>query len=222
MAIFMQSQGYRAGARLFRPPDLSRMAHPGGADLTLHRDSLTGMDIRDFHPERPPVVLLGGLNVARAAGLAGIPVIVASDDPDCPALRSRYCSGRVILKDPAEDLLRLGERLSSHLGRPVPLFYGNDDTLDLLLANRGRLGAYYRFVINDADVAGALLDKARFDPFMRARGLPSPRVLEWRELGGFDRPVIAKPKVKLGFESSALHAFLSGKARMFKSGSAAL
>jgi hypothetical protein len=40
-----------------------------------------------------PVILLGGLNVVRALGLAGIPVIVASQDRRAPSTASRYCKG---------------------------------------------------------------------------------------------------------------------------------
>ena len=39
-------------------------------------------DTRKFSPERPPVVLLGGLNVLRALGRAGIPAIVAASCAD--------------------------------------------------------------------------------------------------------------------------------------------
>jgi predicted ATP-grasp superfamily ATP-dependent carboligase len=181
------------------------------------------MDIRRFRPDRPPVVLLGGLNVARAAGVAGIPVIVASSNADNPAFHSRYCAGRLVLgASPAEELARFGERLSSHLGKPLPLFYGNDDVLELVLDNRGRLGSYYRFVLNDAEVAAAMFDKERFDSFMSARGLPVPRRLAWDDLAGFAHAVAVKPKVKVNFEASGMSAFLGSKARIFESGRAVL
>jgi hypothetical protein len=44
-----------------------------------------------------PVILLGGLNVVRALGLAGIPVIVASQDRRAPSMASRFCSGTLQL-----------------------------------------------------------------------------------------------------------------------------
>jgi hypothetical protein len=37
-----------------------------------------GFDLRRFHPQRPPALLLGGVNLVRALGLGGIPAIVAS------------------------------------------------------------------------------------------------------------------------------------------------
>ena len=42
------------------------------------------------HQARLPAVLLGGLNVCRALGLAGIPVIVGAPAHEA-AFASRYC-----------------------------------------------------------------------------------------------------------------------------------
>jgi len=43
---------------------------------------------------RPPAMLLGGLNLVRALGMAGVPVIVASPDTASPAMASRrHCVG---------------------------------------------------------------------------------------------------------------------------------
>jgi predicted ATP-grasp superfamily ATP-dependent carboligase len=188
------------------------------------------MDLRRYRPERPPVVVLGGLNVTRACGLAGLPVIVAAAEAASPAFASRYCTAAVLLpplapsQAVAEKLVRLGERLSAALGRAVPLFYGNDDYLNLILQNRGRLSQHFRFVVNDPEVAAALIDKERFDAFTRARGLPVPRTLDWEELAAFQGPVLVKPKLKLAYEQTAVYQRLfggAGKARVFP-GAAAL
>jgi predicted ATP-grasp superfamily ATP-dependent carboligase len=181
------------------------------------------IDLRRFHPNRPPVVLLGGLNVARATGLAGIPVIIASADAECPVFASRFCDASLRLprlEDAMDSLLRLGERLNAALGKEVPLFYGNDDYLNLILQNRGRLAQYFRFIVNDPEVAAALMDKERFDAFTRRGGLPVPRTLEWEELETLSGPVLVKPKVKLAFEQSMIFVRLlgrAGKARVFAS-----
>ena len=189
------------------------------------------VDVRRFRPDQPPVVLLGGLNVARAIGLAGIPVIVASADDECPVFASRFCDSPVLLPPFEQEgagidkLLRLGERLTAALGRAVPLFYGDDDYLNLILKNRGRLAQYYRFIVNDPEVAEALLDKERFDSFTSARGLPVPRTLEWEELETVSGPVLVKPKLKLAFEHSQIFVRLlgrAGKARVFASPQEAL
>jgi hypothetical protein len=74
------------------------------------------VDPRRFSAARPPAVVLGGLNIVRAAGLGAIPVVVASSNARDAAFASRYCRGRILLpstEDPhavAETLLRAGER----------------------------------------------------------------------------------------------------------------
>ena len=47
------------------------------------------LPLNRFDPGRPPVVLLGGINLVRTLGLAGIPAIVASSDREEPAFASR-------------------------------------------------------------------------------------------------------------------------------------
>ena len=183
------------------------------------------LDLRHFRRDRPPVVLLGGLNLTRATGLGGIPVIVASADAESRAFPSRFCDARVLLPPlesagAVETLVHLGERLAGAMGRPLPLFYGDDDYLNLILQNRERLAQYYRFLLNDPDVAAALLDKERFDAFMRSRGLPVPRMLDWGGLAAASGPVLVKPRVKMAFDDSPVYLRLlgrAGKARIFAS-----
>ena len=154
-----------------------------------------------------PVLLLGGINVARAFGLAGIPVVVLSPGPDEPALASRYCcEGEVIapLDDEASvlaSLERVGRRLARRFGTRVPLACGNDDFLRFAYAHRERLGQHYRLPLVDADLGTALLDKAKFGELARKLDLPVPRILSWTgedtdPLDRFEGPVIVKPKVK--------------------------
>ena len=187
--------------------------------------------MRGWRTDRPPVVLLGGLNVTRALGVAGIPVIVATSDAASPAFASRFCSAGMLLPPlerldlVAEKLVRLGERLRGALGRQVPLFYGNDDYLNLVLQYRGRLAQHFRFIANDPDVSAALIEKERFDAFARSRGLPAPRVLHWDELAAASGPVLVKPRVKIAWEKTQIFLRLlggAGKARVFGSGREAL
>ena len=116
---------------------------------------------------RPPVLLLGGINLVRALGLAGIPAIVASSDPGDPAFASRYCSGRCVLPSLSrpeaviDTLLDLGARLFEVLGRRVPLMYGNDDYLELIYAHRDRLRDHFTTILNETEVARALMEKSR-------------------------------------------------------------
>ena len=186
-----------------------------------------------LRPERPPVFLLGGgLNLIRPLGIAGIPAIVASPDPHEPALASRYCSGGCQLpplrmhEAVTEALLAAGDRLASALGRRIPLFYGNDDYLDVIYSIRDELAQYFLLMLNEPEVGDALIDKDRFEALARDRGLAVPRTLSWDDrspdaLCHIEGPVLVKPKMKLGWDTSPIFLQLlggRGKARVFGSG----
>jgi predicted ATP-grasp superfamily ATP-dependent carboligase len=184
-------------------------------------------DLRHFHPQRPPALLLGGVNLVRALGLGGIPAIVASPRPDAPANVSRYAHGSLLLpplesRDALlETLVRFGERLADALGSKIALVYGSDDFLNLIQEHHAALAPYYALILNDPEVAHALIDKDRFEAFGRSRGLPVPRTLQWEELDGWYAPLLVKPKMKVGFYDSALCRRLfgaAGKACVFASG----
>jgi D-aspartate ligase len=186
-----------------------------------------GFDLRQFSPQCPPALLLGGVNLVRALGLGGIPAIVASPEPDAPAAASRYAQGSLLLPPlenraaVLETLVRAGERLADALGGKIPLIYGSDDFLSLIQQNHAALAPYFALILNDPEVANALIDKDRFEAFGRSRGLPVPRTLEWEELEGWYAPLLVKPKVKIGFDDSANCRRLfgaAGKARVFASG----
>jgi D-aspartate ligase len=185
-----------------------------------------------FDPGRPPVLLLGGVNLVRTLGLAGIPAIVASSDPREPAFASRYCCGRIAIPpldsgEPAVNaLVSIGDRLTAALGRRVPLMYGSDDALTLINVHRERLQRYFLFLVSDAEVAGALTAKDAFSRFGRDRELPVPRELSWDGIGpesllGTQKEVLVKPRVKVDWHSSPIcHRLFNGdgKARVFASG----
>jgi len=178
-------------------------------------------------PRRPPVLLLGGLDLLRPLGFAGIPAIVATPEARDPALASRYCSARCLLppldrpEEVVQALLAAGERIALALGCRVPLFYGNDDTLQLVSGAREALARHFLLLLNEPAIAGALLEKERFQALARERGLPVPRSLAWEDLGNAAHPVLAKPRMKVGWDDSAIHLRLfggHGKARVFGSG----
>jgi predicted ATP-grasp superfamily ATP-dependent carboligase len=184
-------------------------------------------DLRNCGPASPPAVLLGGLNLVRALGAAGIPVIVAATDPGEPVLASRYCSGRLLLPPlehrhvAAEALAAAGKRLAEACQARIPLYYSNDDYLDLLLEHRALLEPYFSFIVNDEEVARALIDKQRFDDFARSRGLPVPRALAWADIEARDEPVLVKPTAKIDWDRSPVLLRLfsgAGKARIFATG----
>jgi len=185
------------------------------------------LDLGRSPPGRPPVLLLGGLNLVRALGLARIPVIVASDQPDAVAMASRYASGRLVLpqlenrRAVVDALLAAGARIAAALGNRAPLFYGNDDWLGLVQDYRAALAPHFALLLNEPEVAGALLDKSRFQALGERLGLPLPRRVDWDALGAERGPVLAKPKVKTAWDHSGVHRQLfggAGKARVFGSG----
>jgi predicted ATP-grasp superfamily ATP-dependent carboligase len=190
-------------------------------------ESANELDPRRFSGARPPGMVLGGLNICRALGLAGIPVIVASSTAHEVAFASRYCSGRLRLpshegrRAMADSLLAAGKRLAGSLGRRLPLFYCNDDWQRLVQDYRSELAQHYSLLLNDADVAGAVIEKHLFQPLAAARGLPVPRTLEWDELERVEGPVLVKPRTKFDWGMSSVYLRLfrrQGKARIFSNG----
>lgn len=179
-----------------------------------------------------PVVLLGGINLVRTLGLAGIPAIVASSDLDEPAFASRYCNERVHLPPMAQDdavaaaLLQVGNRLAIQFGRRIPLMYGSDDALELIYKHRERLERYFLFMLNEPRVGNSLIAKDRFQRLALQRGLPVPRELLFSGAGpgtlsGTAGPVLVKPRNKVDWHHSTLCQRLfggDGKARIFESG----
>ena len=183
---------------------------------------------------RLPALLVGGINLVRTLGEAGIPAIVASPDPEEPAFDSRHCSASLVLPAldtpaAADALVAAGRRLCAHYGRRVPLFFGSDDALELVGRNRDRLSRYFLFLINDDAVGAALIAKDRFQAFGRQRGLPVPRALELHGRGEGSvaecpGPVLVKPRVKYDWHNTELCERLfggDGKARIYPTGAAA-
>ena len=176
-------------------------------------------------------MLLGGLNVVRALGLSGIPVLIASSDRRTPAMASRFCSGSIELPpfgtDPSsrgaavEALVRAGRRLAERHGARPPLFFDNEDRLSLVQDSRDALAPHFALLLNEPGLGEALLDKALFQQLAARLGLPVPRGIAWSALAAEAGPVIAKPKVKTAWEHSGVHRQLfggAGKARVYESG----
>lgn len=192
--------------------------------LGLHEDPRSLR--RRLSRGKPPALLIGGINLVRALGLAGIPVIVAAPRRS-EATASRWCVGFCRLpplkrgESASETLAVAGERLSEAFGERIPLYYGNDDALALLQKFRAVLQPRFRFVLNDATIAEALLDKDRFQDFAEGRVLPIPRRLQWESLAEANCRVIVKPKRKTDWDHALVRRRLfgrAGKARIYPSG----
>src|SRR3954471_14165604 len=115
-----------------------------------------------------PVVLMGGLNVVRALGLAQIPVIIASSQRRMPSMASRYCAGVIELppisegEAVVETLIHAAQKLVARHGGRIPLFYDNDERLEVVQTYRAALEPHYRMLLNQPALGDTLLDKARF------------------------------------------------------------
>jgi predicted ATP-grasp superfamily ATP-dependent carboligase len=179
-----------------------------------------------------PVVLLGGLEVVRALGLARIPVVIASSERRTPSMASRYCAGAIELPPIARReefvsaLAEAGRRLGpveagGRLGCKPPLFYDNDDRLALVQEYRAALEPHFSLLLNDPQLADALIHKERFQALAEFLGLPVPRRIGWEALEAEAGPVLVKPKSRTAWDNSLVRLQLfagAGKARVFASG----
>ena len=181
-----------------------------------------------------PVVLLGGLALVRALGLARIPVLIACVERDAPATASRYCAGTIALppfdadaasrRAAVEALIGAGRELRARHGAPAPLFYGDDERLALVQEYRAELAPHFALLLNEPALADALLDKRAFQALAERAGLPVPRRIEAQRLQAERFPVLVKPQLKTAWERSSVNLQLfggAGKARVFASGAEA-
>ena len=197
----------------------------------LHGPFVPGVYAAPMSKSRLPAVVLGGLNLLRPLGWAGIPVVIATPEPDdAPALASRYCSEAFVMppfanRDAAIDaLIGLGRRIRTDFGENAPLYFGSDESLTLVQEGREALAPFFRFVLNEPDTARALLDKTLFQELAVRLGLPVPRVLEWESVAEAGHPVLIKPKSKVGWGVGPMSERLlgpQGKARVFENGAEA-
>jgi D-aspartate ligase len=191
--------------------------------------SLAGRhDARDIFTQTP-VVLLGDLNLIRPLGMAGIPVILATPNPNDVALRSRYLTAYCIIPElegpefgrPRRALADLGQSLNEALRRKVPLFYSSDKHSELICQGRNEIEAHYLLLLNDDDLAWSLYDKERFYVLAQRVGIRVPRTLrsEGHGSGHLDdlrEPIVVKPKRKVEWKELERDLFAGyGKARVF-------
>ena len=170
-----------------------------------------------------PVILLGGLNVVRALGLAGIPVVIATQDRRAPSTASRYCKGVLELPPLAERdaVVATLVQAAARYGARLPLFYDNDDRLTLVQDYRAALAPHFALLLNEPGLADALLEKSRFQALAERTGLPVPRRIEWPALDAERGPVLVKPRTRTAWDNSSIRLQLfggAGKARVFANG----
>jgi predicted ATP-grasp superfamily ATP-dependent carboligase len=167
----------------------------------------------------PLACVLGGMDLIRPLGLAGIRCIAIAR-PGSPALYSRFNVSSLPWPEtaPGGDLIDALERLAAHERLPPVLFYDSDAQLLLISRHRERLARTFRFVIADAALIEDLVDKARFEELARRLDLPVPPTQrihpasEAASVVGLRFPLIVKPLTRgtdwetVGGEQKALRA----------------
>jgi predicted ATP-grasp superfamily ATP-dependent carboligase len=156
--------------------------------------------------DKIPVLILGGqenaLSIARSLGKRGIPIHVSAD-PDCWALRSRYCSGRYPRPAGVESKDYWGGLLLSNNKSPLEgsvILTGSDEAIEFVARNRTELEKRYILERNRPELQLALLDKQKTLELARSVGVPTPNywkvdtVEDVRRIGGdIQFPLIIKP-----------------------------
>ena len=126
---------------------------------------------------KPLACVAGDLSLVRALGRAGIPVAVATREPDSNVRLSRYCTAVVPtpswVENPEAALAAIIAWGKQQREAPV-LFYQGDH--DLLAVSRGRerLMPHLRCVLPPAELVEGLVDKLRFAALAEQRKLPVP------------------------------------------------
>jgi D-aspartate ligase len=168
-------------------------------------------------PCLPPAVVLScegapeaDLNLVRALGEQGVPVIVVAEDAQPPSRYSRHCRGFHHLpgftREP-ECLLALLSTLQLQHGAPLPVFPSADPDLAALLSLADPLATVCRSITSPPGVARLLMDKRAFGVAAEQLGLPVPRTFSPPTLAAVqalsrsvDYPVIVKPSHPLAWK----------------------
>lgn len=164
------------------------------------------------------------LNLVRALGEQGVPVIVIAEDPQPPSRHSRHCSAFHHLPDYTREPARLLALLTTlqrlHQGALLPVFPSADPDLGALLSLEPALAGVCRPIVSPPVVAQLLMDKRAFGIEAERLGLPVPRSFSPRTLVAaealsriVDYPVIVKPTHPLAWKHPGLdHAVARAKA----------
>jgi D-aspartate ligase len=155
---------------------------------------------------RAVACVMGDLDMLRPVAMAGIPAAVVAG-PDDPVRFSRLARAVIDRHDAWTEQERQVEALMAFARRlPVPpvLFYARDADLLLVSRHRAALADGFRFVIADADLIDAVVDKARFRRLAERLRLPVPlsrHVRPAREPPhdlGLRFPLLVKPLTRHG------------------------
>lgn len=149
--------------------------------------------------------VMGGMNLIRPLGLAGIACTVVAPPGDVTRY-SRFTRTHLAWEDfteRQEDLADMLVRFGSAQASPPVLFYEEDTRLLFISRNRERLARAFRFVMPDEALVEDLVDKGRFQQLAERLELPVPATRRIspvpgsapRDLG-LRFPVVVKPLMR--------------------------
>jgi len=158
--------------------------------------------------EAAVVISAGGspiaFDVIRSLGQKGIHTYVASSQADDIAYYSKYCAGKIPLREFTREneqrnlhtLIQFAEQQKTS---PV-LYYASDPELSFLWRNKEQLSKWFKFLLPPDTVLEFLFNKVLFNSFALAYELPIPQtviVTEAKELvsliSNVTYPCIVKP-----------------------------
>jgi D-aspartate ligase len=161
------------------------------------------------HPNRPPVIVLGGstiaLAVCRSLGRRGIPVFVL-DEPESYARRSRYCTW-IPLEGSGDGIRRPTLWLEWLTDEGIKKLEGAvlipccDQGLEVVARHRRELEDKYRVIEANDKVLLSMLDKQRTLELAHSVGMAAPRMWSVNSLENLARirneityPCAVKPR----------------------------
>lgn len=167
------------------------------------------------HFGAPTACVVGDVSMVRALGRAGIPITLATPDADAGAARSRYLSEVLptasFEDEPERALADLKEWAIRQPEAPVLFCQGDHDVL-AVSRYRDLLSDHMHFLIADADIIEATVDKLLFADLARAKNLPIPptdaipadqltekRLRQWRHY-----PAVIKPDCRKHWFASTI------------------
>jgi D-aspartate ligase len=163
----------------------------------------------------PPAALaciMGDIDLLPPLTSAGIPCAAVSR-PGAPLLYSRHAHSALAWNDFSQNVDALVDALvgfGKAQAEPPVLFYQEDAQLLLVSRFREQLAEAFRFVVADAPLVEALIDKAQFQDLAKRHGLPVPPARRFDPAAidpaalGLRFPIVIKPLTRLERWNDAL------------------